>query len=163
MAYVICDTADKFNWSMVTPIVALVISIIALIINQRIAQRNRHLTIQQALFNTVFDKVKDRNTLWENEPANEKHNDSPHFKIMSELIISTEVIDKSLSLFEKNYRGIRKLESDYYYLFWKQLRTDLRGWIKETPRIAKTVNNEYYNLQIADLFKRFKPHFEKQI
>jgi hypothetical protein len=165
MNYILCDClARQFNWSAVTPIVAIVVSIVALCINRAVAQRNTRLTIQQALFKTVSDKVKDCNTLWENEPENERHPNSPHFKVMSELIISVEIIDKSLALFEKNYKTIRKeFEGDYYYLFWKQLRTDLRGWIKSTQTIAKALNNQYYDLQVADLFKKFEKHFEKVI
>ncbi len=81
---------------------------------------------------------------------------------LSELIISIEIIDKSLSLFQKNYKSIRReFESDYYYLFWKQLRTDLRDWVKTTPEIAKVQNDDNYKLQVADLFKKFQRHFEK--
>jgi hypothetical protein len=165
MNYIICEClARQFNWSAITPIVAVVVSLVALFVNRAIAQRNTRLTIQQALFKTVTDKVKDCNKLWEDEPENEKYADSPHFKVMSELIISIEIIDKSLSLFEKNYKSLRKKhESDYYYLFWKQLRTDLRGWIRRTPTIAKTLNNQYYDLQIADLFRKFEKHFERVI
>jgi hypothetical protein len=63
-------------------------------------------------------------------------------------------------LFGKNYRSIKKYEPDYYYLFWKQLRPELRGWFRKTPEIAKVVNNEYYNDQIKDLFVKFERHFE---
>ncbi len=161
MEYLIC-VPFHFNWSAITPIVAIIVSIIALFINRAIAQRNTRLTIQQALFKTVTDKVKDCNALWEIEPENERHPNSPHFKVMSELIISIEIIDKSLSLFQKNYKSIRReFESDYYYLFWKQLRTDLRDWVKTTPEIAKVLNDDDYNLQVADLFKKFQRHFEK--
>ena len=161
MEYLIC-VPFHFNWSALTPIVAIIVSIIALFINRAIAQRNTRLTIQQALFKTITDKVKDCNTLWETEPENERHPNSPHFKVMSELIISIEIIDKSLSLFQKNYKSIRReFESDYYYLFWKQLRTDLRDWVKTTPEIAKVQNDDNYKLQVADLFKKFQRHFEK--
>lgn len=145
---------------IITSIVAVSVSSYAVIISRRYAQKNVRLNIQQAIFKTVSEKVKDCNTMWVNEPENERHDESPHFLIMSELTISKELIDKALELFGENYKGIKQYESDYYYLFWKQLRPELRGWFIRTPDIAKKFNNEYYNDQIRDLFAKFKPHFE---
>lgn len=146
---------------IITSIVAVCVSSYAIIISRRFAQKNVRLTIQQAIFKTVSEKVKDCNIMWVNEPEIEKNNPlSPHFLIMSELTISKELIDKALELFGENYKGIHKYESDYFYLFWKQLRPDLRGWFRRTPEIAKTVNDEYYNDLIRDLFDKFERHFE---
>ena len=100
--------------------------------------------------------------LWENEQKNEIQNeDSPHFKIMSELIITIEIIEKSFSLFGQNDSSIDSNKNDYYYLFWKQLRTDLRGWIRRTPIIAKQQNNFYYSEQVADLHSKVEKYFER--
>ncbi|PZX61015.1 hypothetical protein LV84_00003 [Algoriphagus ratkowskyi] len=163
MNYIICNCLVRlFSWSAVTPIVAIVVSIIALFVNRSIAQRNTRLTIQQALFKTVTEKVKDCNALWDNRPENQRGSTSPNFKIMSELIISIEIIDKSLSLFEKNYKAIRiESEDDYYNLFYGQLRTDLREWIKSTKTIAKKQNSKIYDSQVELLFRKFERHFEK--
>jgi hypothetical protein len=150
-----------FDWSAVTPIIAIAVSIVAIFISRKAAQKNVRLAIQQAIFKTVSDKAKDCNTMWENEPQNERDNKSaPHFKVMSELIISKELIDKSFSLFGDNYRSIEKYQDDYYYLFWKQLRTDLREWIRRTPSIADKLNDEYYSEQVRDLHQKFANHFE---
>ncbi len=155
--------SPTFNWSAVTPVIAIVVSILALLINRTIAQKNIRLTIQQAIFKTVSEKSKDCNTLWQNEPTSKTDQREPHYKVISELIISIEVIDKSFYLFEKNYKSVRDYQDDYYYLFWKQLRTDLRGFIMLAPIIAKTVGNEYYTKQIEDLHILFKKHFEQQL
>lgn len=151
-----------FNWATVTPTLAIIISFVALITNRRIAQRNIRLSIQQLIFKTVVDKAKECNAMWEEEPESEKRNpNSAHFRIVSELVITKEIIDKSFSLFGKNYKSIKtEYEDDFYYLLWKQLRTDLRGWIRRTPEIAVGLNNQYYSAQVKDLFEKFEKHFE---
>lgn len=155
-----CDSS--FGLSSIMPILAFILSIIALFSARTFSRKNIRLSIQQAIFKTVSEKAKDCNTLWENEPENEKQNeDSPHFKIMSELIITTEIIEKSFSLFGQNDSSIDSNKNDYYYLFWKQLRTDLRGWIRRTPQIAQQQNNLYYSQQVADLHSKFEKYFER--
>lgn len=149
------------NWSSVVPILAFIISLIALFSNRSFSKKNIQLSIQQAIFKTVSEKAKDCNTLWESEPPIEAQNEnSAHYKIMSELIITKEIIEKSVDLFSKNDKSIIRYKEDYYYLFWKQLRTDLRGWIRRTPQIAIEVNNQYYTQQVADLHAKFQKHFE---
>jgi len=153
------------NWNTVAPIVAVIISIFALFINIRIAQKNTRLTILQALFKTVTDKVKDCNTLWGKASQLEGYQRLQHREVVSELIISIEVIDKFFELFQRNYKTIRrKFEADYYYLFWKQLQPDLRGWVIDHIRsIAATSNNEYYKIQVSDIIRKFQDHFEKKL
>jgi hypothetical protein len=157
--YISC--ASKMDWSNITAIVALIVSVIAILVSSKSSRKNTRLSIQQAIFKTVSEKARDCNALWESEPQNERDNElSPHYKIMSELIISKEVIDKSVTLFAENYKSIMKYEDDYYFLFWKQLRTDLRGWIKRTPIIAQQLANNYYTEQVADLHQKLNNHFE---
>jgi hypothetical protein len=76
------------EWNIVTPIVAILVSCYAVFFNRKFAQKNVRLTIQQAIFKTVSEKVRDCNTMWVNEPENEKNDTSPHFLILSELTIS---------------------------------------------------------------------------
>lgn len=152
---------SSFSLISFLPILAFILSIIALYFSINFSRKNIQLSIQQVIFKTVSEKTKDCNTLWENEPANEIQNlNSPHFKIMSELIITTEIIEKSLDLFGKNSSTIKIFRDDYYYLFWKQLRTDLRDWIRRTPQIAEGLNNVYYSQQVEDLHAKFHKHFE---
>jgi len=149
------------DWNNITAIVAVVVSVIAILVSSKTSRKNIPLSIQQAIFKTVLEKAKDCNALWEMEPQNELDNESsPHFKVMSELIISKEMIDKSVTLFAENYKSIMKYEDDYYFLFWKQLRTDLRGWIRRTPTIAQQLGDNYYTDQVTDLHQKFKNHFE---
>ncbi len=148
----------------IVPSLALILSLIALFSTRAFSRRNINLSIQQAIFKTVSEKAKDCNLLWENEPANEKQNEnSPHFKVMSELIITTEVIEKSVSLFSQNDSSIGGSKDDYYFLFWKQLDTGLRGWIRRTPQIATQLNNQYYSGQVTDLFSKVEKHFEPSL
>lgn len=82
----------------------------------------------QALFKTVAEKAIDCNELWDNtknvESLFANPGPNPMYNVVSELIISVEIIEKSFDLFGK---GIKGRKNDFYYLFWKQLRTGLRG------------------------------------
>ena len=152
---------SDFNWSSVLPILAFTLSIVALFSSRTFSKKNIQLSIQQAIFKTVSDKAKECNVLWENEPESEKQKSNPtHFKIMSELIITTEIIEKSFVLFGKNDKSINTFKDDYYYLLWKQLRTDLRGWIRTTRDVAEKENNSYYSKQVADLHNKVEKYFE---
>jgi hypothetical protein len=163
--FTLLQSSPSFNWatviSAITAMVAITVSIIALRINRTMARRNIRLSIQQAIFKIVSEKAKDCNTLWDNEPMSEQNDNSPHFKIVSEIIISKEVVEKSFALFEKNYQPITKLKEDYYYLLWKQLRTDLRQFIRTAPDLAAQLNNKYYTAQINELHRIFNGHFEQ--
>jgi hypothetical protein len=159
------QSSSSFDWSAVisgvTAMVAITVSIIALRINRTMARRNIRLSIQQAIFKIVSEKAKDCNVLWDNEPMREQNDSFPHYKVVSEIIISKEVIEKSFDLFEKNYKAITKLKDEYYYLLWKQLRTELRQFIKGAPSVANQINNNYFTEQINDLHRIFSKHFEK--
>lgn len=150
-----------FNWSSIMPILAFILSIIALFSSRVISKKTIRLSIQQAIFKTISEKAKECNSLWECEPDNERKKENPtHYKIMSELIISIEILEKSFELFGENDKFLGKYKDYYYYLFWKQLRTDLRGWIRTTPTIAKIDKNSYYSEQVETLISKFKKHFE---
>ena len=155
---------QTFTWtsamSTVTAIVAILVSITAMRINRTMARRNIRLSIQQAIFKIVSEKAKDCNTIWENETIKSLNDKFPHYKVVSELVISKEVIDKSFELFKKNYKLISEFQDDYYYLLWKQLRTDLRNFIIKAPESLEQINNAYFSEQISDLHLIFKKHFE---
>jgi hypothetical protein len=114
------------------------------------------LSIQQSIFKTVADRVKQCNEIW----AGEASEAGPHYAVISELIISNEVIERSLSLFK--IKKIEKNKDDFYYLFWKQLRPDLRGFIRDALTINSTINNLFYTKQIEDLHKIFEKFFESR-
>lgn len=154
------------TWSIFISSFAALLSIIALIISIRFSKRNIRLNIQQAIFKIVSDKAKDCNNVWNSplelkEPAN-----SPHFNVMTELIISKEVIDKSFHLFGKNQSSIKKFKNDYYYLLYKQLTPNLRGWLRKSPEIADRLKKEfnepnlYFDRQTMDIFSVLERYFE---
>jgi hypothetical protein len=151
------QNSDWSTWLL--PLIATLISLFSLYLSATYSHKNIRLSIQQTIFKTVSEKAKDCNAIWEVE--SDEH--TPHYKVVSELIISKEVIDKSFDLFKKNYSSITQFRDDFYYLLWKQLRTDLREWIKKSPDVAKLINNEYYSKQIEDLDNIFKNHYEKRL
>ncbi len=153
-----CHTSPMLN--SLLPIFAFLLSLIALYYSVTFSKRNIQLSIQQAIFKSISEKTKDCNNLWEKESQLEKQNEnSPNFKVMSELIITIEIIEKSLDLFGKNSNSINKYRDDFYYLFWKQLRTDLRSWIRRTPQIA-TQYGDIYTKQVIDLHSKVQKYFE---
>jgi len=157
----ILHSSSTFGLSSFVPILAFILSLVALYFSITFSKRNIQLSIQQVIFKTVSEKAKDCNMLWENEPVLEQQNEnSPHFKIMSELILTIEILEKSLGLFGKNNSSIGLYKKDFYYLFWKQLRTDLRGWVRRTPQIAIQVNDPIYSQQVTNLHNKFESHFE---
>ena len=145
-----------FNWSAVTATVG----ILGLLCTVLFALWNIRLRIQETLFKIVNDKARDSNNVWTNEPENERHDNSPHFKVVTELIITHEIVHRALSIFGKWHFGA----DDYYYLFWKQLSPDVRGWVMNRSKIvAQTVNNKTYTNQIETIHKVFQKHFEPKL
>jgi hypothetical protein len=154
---------DSIKWIDIVPFLAISISIIALIISVKFSNKNIHLSIQHALMKIVSDKSRDCNKVWINEPETEKNDNSPHFLVVTELIITTEIVNKSFDLFSKNYRAIRDYEEYYYYIFWKQLTPDIRGWVKKTCNEKgnlENMGNDIYTNQIKTLSDTFKQYFE---
>ncbi len=114
MTLYLLSCSSSLGLSSILPILAFILSIIVLFSGRTFSRKNIRLSIQQAIFKTVSEKAKDCNTLWESEPENERLNEnSPHFKIMSELIITTEIIEKSFSLFGQNDSSIDSNKNDY--------------------------------------------------
>ena len=81
-----------FDWSSVIPTSAFIVSIVALLTSHSNAKKNIRLSIQQAIFNTISEKARDCNSLWEDE-AERNYINATHFKVISELIITTEIIE----------------------------------------------------------------------
>jgi len=156
MRLYILNSISDFPWSLLTSIIAIVVSITALYINRRMAQKNIRLSIQQLIFKTISEKVKDCNSIWEQECTP----NSPNTKLISEIIISREIIDKSFDLFESNYSSIRKFQENFYKLFWTQLRTDLRSYIiKNTETIARS-EKPVYQKQVEDIRRWFTKFYK---
>lgn len=157
----------EFDWMKITPMInsllAVLISFLALRVNIKSTKRNIRLSMQQAVFKIVSDKAKESNKVWLDEPQIEKNNPySPHFLVMTELVITTQIVDRSFSLFGKNMESISKFEDDYYFLFYTQLTPDLRGWLQKTLQIAKELepNGGIYTDQAKAVWKKLEKHFE---
>lgn len=148
------------DWKSILAIIAIAISIISLCLNYNFSIKNIRNSTQQSIFKTISEKAKECNDLWDKEPENERSNSSPHFKISTEIMITIEIIERSFRLFEKNYKDIRKFEQDFYYLFWKQLTPDIRGWIKERAINNSQNFDQIYIDQIKSIYDKFNEHFE---
>jgi hypothetical protein len=158
----LCANAAGFS-TWVLPVIAIIIAGLSFWKSTSYSGKNLRISVRQAIFKTVGEKAKDCNAAWEKEnmvPVAGPQN-KPYFSTVSEVIISMEVIGKSLDLFKREYKAVMDNEDDYYWLFWKQLRTDLRGFLRtNAPDIAATMRNDYYTQQVNDIHKRFGKHFE---
>ena len=160
MPILIIDCNNLFDWKAILSIIAIVISIVSLYINYTFSIKNLRNSTQQSIFKTISEKAKECNFLWEKEPENEKNDTSPHFKISTEIKITIEIVEKSFYIFEKNYKNIRDYENDFYYLFWKQLNPDIRGWIKERSLSISKRFDKVYTDQIKSIHEKFEDFFE---
>ncbi len=59
------------------------------------------MSIQLALLKLVLDKSFDCNIVWKNEPENERNDTSPNYLVMTELIITTEILNKSFDHYHR--------------------------------------------------------------
>ena len=159
-----CNSANTIDWgaigSTITAVVAIVISIIALKRNTKLAKQNTQLSIRQSVFNLVKDKAHDCNIAWEDEPPFEMNDTSPHFLVATEIIVALDLIEKAFELFGENDNTLATYKSTYHYLYWKQLKPDIRGWVMHrTLEIAKRFG-DVYNNQINRIHFSFKDYFE---
>jgi hypothetical protein len=150
------------DFKLIIAIAALLISCFAYFNSLTAAKRNVRLSIQQALFKTVSDKAKDCNSVWGNEPANERNDTSPHYLVMTELIISKEVIDRAFKLFALNQPSIKRMKDDYFYLLYKQLTPDVRGYLQRSKKLVDLHNNEYFTDQVREVLSVLERYFEKK-
>ena len=148
--------------TIATSVLAIVISFIALNRNTTFSNKNITLSIQQAIFKMVIDKAKDCNSAWLNEPENEMNDTSPHFLIVTEFLVAIDIMNKAFELFGKNL-DVSEFKKAYYYLYWKQLLPDIRGFVMErTLTIAKRVNSNVYSAQVSTIHSTFSEFFENK-
>jgi hypothetical protein len=156
---------NSFDWSKLAPVVtatiSIIISIVALWRSSRSSRKTTSLSVQQAMFKMVQEKSKDCNIAWINEPENEQNEISPHFAVITEVIISLEVINRAFQLFDGNYKSLEDQKGDYYYLYWKQLRPAIRGWIMNQVKKASEFDDRVYKDQLNTINTSFGKYFEK--
>jgi len=178
--------SDKQNdsdiWSFLFKLITILVSAVALIISIRSlnltakysatnianATKNMRLSIQQAMAKTASEKAKDCNNLWKASRDAELGSPAirpfPHYSIITEMVISREVIDKAFSLYAKNYDEAKYDGDDCAYLFWKQLTPDIRGFFRETAfRFGISGKNQVYSKQVYELYLFVKNHMEDPV
>jgi len=159
--FLLCNI--HYNWSIITSIIAIVISIFAIVMSIRFARKTIRLSIHQSILKTISDKASDCNTKWVIEQT-QNQKDLKHTEPIKELVITMEVLEKSIRLFAENDRSIRSYQKQYDCLLWKQLRTELRGFIvNDMKTIAeKDPVNQYYLDYYKSLDSIFKPCYEEK-
>jgi hypothetical protein len=158
----------NIDWDLIVkfaPIVislgAMVVSIWALYRNIEFSTKNINLSIQQAIFKIVAEKARDCNNVWKTEPEFELNSDdSPHFLVITELVISIEVINNAFFLFDKNSEVIEEFKDTYFKLLWTQLIPDLRGWVKKVTPVIKTNHNDVFLTQVETVLETFSKYFD---
>lgn len=142
------------DWNLAVSLFAALTSVAALVISYTYSRKNVRLSIFQSVIRSISEKAKDCNGLWEldSKPG------LPNHKLVSELVISRELIDKSLILFHGNEKRARQDKDEFYYLFAKQLRTDIRNFVMNAAEKHKE-QGEIYCQQIEGIKEAFSKHF----
>ena len=78
---------------------------------------------------------------------------------ITEILVSIEVLDKTFDLYGKTDRDIIQSKNDVEFVFWKQLNTDLRKWIKVDYKKSVTENGQFHK-NILKIQSRFRPIYE---
>lgn len=158
------DCSSSISTSTIISILAFILSVIALLVNRSNSLKGIRLTIQQSIIKVISEKVNDCNTIWE-EQSDKQFIFAENKKLLSELVITIEILEKILKLHSANDSEILKSKNDYYSLFWKQLRTDLRGWIERLPETLKNKipEDKYYTQQAIDVYNTFMNHFDEKL
>ena len=84
----------------------------------------------------------------------------PNFSTISELVITIEVMERSFSLFELRKKASILNKEDFYYIIWKQLNTELRGFIVNSKALGEYSKNQIYRSQVEGVFDKFSMHYE---
>lgn len=156
------------DWDILSKLATILVSVLALIVsisamkrNTKSYHKNISLSIQQAIFKIIAEKARDCNSVWINEPENElKSKDSPHFLVTTELIISIEVINTALLLFDKQSDLIGEFKTRYFELLWKQLTPDVRGWVQNVTPVIQKKHNDVFSKQIETIHNHFSSFFD---
>lgn len=150
-------TLQDFN-NLLTPLLALG----AIVFTVIYSRKNIWLSGQLHLINLVSGKAKDCNLVWANEPKPYTPEDY-HILVISEMIISIEVIDRSVKVLSRGNENVSDSKEDIYYIFWKQLHVDVRGWASKTRDfvIRKNIpSTDPYAIQVETIHKYFEKYFE---
>jgi hypothetical protein len=151
---------------------ALIVAGLSLKYTLKNARKNIRLSIQQAVIKTAIEKAKDCNVAWDKskkffddlEAKGTKFEKKEHYDVISELVISKEIILKSFTVFSKQDRDVIEEKEDYAYIFWKQLNTALRGFFtSDAIKIALAYKHSTtYGDQLLGVNDFVKKHNENQ-
>ncbi len=104
---------------------ALFIAYFSLKYTLRNAHKNIRLSIQQAVIKTAIEKAKACNAAWDKskkffddlEANGVQLEQKEHYAVISELVISKEIILKSFTVYSKQDIDIIEEKEDYAYIF----------------------------------------------
>lgn len=155
-----CELLSKLEFKDIISLLAFLVSIYAILLSIRNYTKNVRLSIHNNLIKLISEKSRDCNQIWDSLKHEENDND-PNIKLISEIIITTELINKLMCIYKKNYKSLKKeyLE-DYKFIFWKQLNTGLRDWLKQV-NLKEKDKNPTYKQQIDDIKSYFINQIEK--
>jgi hypothetical protein len=125
-------------------------------------QKTLRLSIQQKIVETATSKAYDCNKMWE---ENSLSQENANLDLMNLLVISREIIQEQISLFGRNYNNLEDSKNSIYFIFYKQIKPEIRQWLKNTESISENLQpkNEYYEKMIIDSYAVFKQFFEQPL
>lgn len=154
----IYDFLKQVNWDLILSLIAICISVYALYTSNKLQKQNLSLSIRQKLFDVANERAAACNKVWSSEVKTKEP--MPNFSTISELVITIEVMERSFSLFELRKKASILNKEDFYYIIWKQLNTELRGFIVNSKALGEYSKNQIYRLQVEGVFDKFSMHYE---
>jgi hypothetical protein len=154
-----CELLSKLQFKDIISLLAFLVSIFAIWLSTRNYTKNVRLSIHNNLIKLILEKSRDCNQIWDGIIQEKKQN-NPNFDLISEIIITTELINKLMCIYKKNYKSLKKeyLE-DYKFIFWKQLNTGLRVWLNQ-DNLKEKHESTIYKQQIDDIKSYFNNHIK---
>lgn len=154
----IYDFLKQVNWDLILSLIAICISAYALYTSNKLQKQNLSLNIRQKLFDVANERAAACNKVWSTEVKTKEV--MPNFSTISELVITIEVMERSFGLFELRKKASILNKEDFYYVIWKQLNTELRGFVVNSKTLTEYSKNQIYRSQVEGIFDKFSMHYE---
>ncbi len=121
------------------------------------ARNNLRVSIGNLFIKTASEYSHGCNQVWRKEHTQQEF----YINTITEIIISLEVMDRLVEVYKENHID-EKLINTMYYLFWKQLDVDIRGWIKNSsmPLAQTRPIDDVYRKQIETIHSKLSEYFE---
>src|ERR1700761_194489 len=122
---VFISVMPEANWATIIALLALGVSWYSVAKNIEFSRKTvqvyrstLRVSMQQAIFKVVSNKAKDVNKIWEQLPPERQIKSDPHCDLMSEIVITKEILEEAFNLFKLHDDDVINEKGHFYYLFY---------------------------------------------